>query len=188
MEAIEFFVQNKTVFTILHVMSVIVGMGSALISDILFNFYSKDKILSKKEAESLELLSRTVWISLVVIILSGIALFFSDPIKYIHSDKFISKMFIMVILLINGVFLSRFIAPHFTDKGLLKFKNKRTVRQIAFVCGSISLVSWIVVCVLGLISSIPIHFSQFLMGYGFVIILSSVVALFAEKILFSNKK
>jgi uncharacterized membrane protein len=171
----------------IHVLSVIIGMGSALISDFFFNFYSKDKVLNKIEVKSLKLLSHTVWVSLVFIILSGVGLFLSNPEKYIHSDKFISKMCIMVILLINGLFLSKFISPHLGDRGLLKFKNKRTIRQIAFICGSISVVSWTIVCVLGVLKSIPIHFSEFVMYYFVIILLSASVSLVVEKMAFSRR-
>ncbi len=180
MEPIEFFLQNKHIFTIIHVFSVIIGMGGALISDFLFNFYSSNKSLNKTESRTLRFLSNLVWISLVFIILSGFSLFFSDPYKYEHSQKFISKMFIMVILLANGIFLHKFIAPHFDDRGLLKFKNKKTIRQIAFACGAISLVSWLVVFTLGSINSIPFHFSEFLLYYFITIFIGSLAALIVE--------
>lgn len=181
MEAINFFVENKTLFTILHVLAVVLGMGAALISDLLFNFYTIDKTLDHKEARTLEFLSSVVWVSLVFIILSGVGLFFSDPAKYLASDKFISKMSIMAVLLANGLFLSKFVSPHFRDKGLLKLKSARTLRQIAFVSGAISISSWFIVCILGMLKSIPVHFTQFLLGYFAFIAVASLVALAVEK-------
>ena len=186
METVDLFVDNKTLFIIIHILFVITGMGSALLSDFLFNFYSKDKVLNVTETKSLSLLSRVVWISLIFIICSGIALFFSDPEKYIHSQKFISKMCIVGVLLLNGLFLSEFISPHLTDRGLLKFKNKRTLRQISFICGAISIVSWSIVCILGTLKSIPIHFTQFILYYIIFIFFSALIALFVEKKAFSN--
>ena len=187
MESIQFFADNKIIFVVLHVLSVVMGMGSALISDLLFNFYSKDKHLNDGEIKTLKFLGNAVWVSLVFIILSGLAIFFSDPYKYEHSQKFISKMTIMALLLLNGLFLHVFVAPHFEDKGLLKFKNKRPVRQIAFACGAVSLLSWTVVCVLGTLKSIPIHASNFLMIYLGFVFLAVIFSLFVEKITFSNK-
>jgi uncharacterized membrane protein len=186
MEAIDFFVDNKILFVIIHVLFVIAGMGSALLSDFLFNFYSKDKVLNETEIKSLSLLSRIVWISLIFIILSGIALFFSDPEKYTHSQKFISKMCIMGVLLLNGLFLSQFISPHLNDRGLLKFKNKRTLRQISFICGAISIASWTIVCILGTLKSIPMHSTRFILYYVVFILCSALIALFVEKKAFSN--
>lgn len=186
MEAIEFFVENKTYFTIVHVLSVVVGMGSAIISDILFNFYSKDKKLDTTEKRSLELLSNTVWISLIGIILSGIAIFLSNPDGYLASAKFLTKMSIMGVLLINGLFLSFVISPHFNDKGLLKFKNKRCIRQLAFVGGAISISSWFIICILGVLKNIQLSVPRAMLLYSCFIVVAIGIALFVEKKVFSN--
>lgn len=162
------------------------GMGSALISDLLFNFYSKDKNLSHTETKTLLFLSKVVWIALSFIILSGVGLFLSNPEKYMASAKFISKMFIMVVLLVNGVFLHQIVSPHFEDRGLLRLRNKRPFRQIAFACGAISILSWVVVCVLGILSSIPYTFMQFIFAYLLVLVIAILVSLVVEKYTFSR--
>jgi hypothetical protein len=57
MESIElFFGKYKIPLTVLHVLSVVLGMGAALVSDFLFNFYTKDKALSKTEISTLHIL------------------------------------------------------------------------------------------------------------------------------------
>lgn len=187
MEPISFFVDYKVLFTVIHVLGAVMGMGSALISDLLFNFYSKDRKLNETEKSTLRLLSNIVWIALVFIILSGGALFLSNPEKYMASAKFISKMIIMVILLGNGIFLHKIVSPHFDDRGLLKFKNLRGIRQIAFACGAISLISWTVVCVLGVLSKIPYTFTQFVIAYLIFTICGIIVSLIIERYTFSKK-
>jgi uncharacterized membrane protein len=186
MNSIHFFVQYKIIFVIIHVLAVVVGMGSAIVADLLFNFYAKDKSLNNTEIKTLNILSNIVWVSLSFVILSGVGLFLSDITKYIHSSKFISKMLVMVILLLNGLFIHKFIAPHFKDKGLLKFKNKRVVRQFAFISGAISIISWFVLCILGLLKSIPLNFIEFMFYYLIVIFCAMLVALFIEKITFEK--
>ncbi len=188
MEPIDFFVKNKTIFLVFHVLSVVMGMGSALTSDLLFNFYSKNKTLNDTERKTLRFLSTAVWVSLIVIILSGLCIFFSDPYRYEHSQKFISKMIIMVVLLANGLFLHKVVSPHFDDRGLLKFKSKRPIRQIAFACGAVSLISWTTVCVLGTISRISYTFQQFILGYLIFTICGIIFALIIEKKTFNDKK
>ncbi len=188
MEAIDFFVENKALFLVFHVLSVVMGMGSALTSDLLFNFYSHNKTLNETERKTLRFLSTAVWVSLIVIILSGFAIFFSDPYKYEHSQKFISKMIIMVVLLVNGLFLHKVVSPHFDDRGLLKFKSKRPIRRIAFACGAVSLISWTTVCVLGTLKSIPYTFVQFIIGYLIFTICGMVAAVLIEKRTFNDKK
>ena len=56
METIEFFQYIKTPATVLHVVSVVVGMGAALVSDVFFSFFSADKRL-KIKGEVLSLIS-----------------------------------------------------------------------------------------------------------------------------------
>lgn len=181
MEPINFFVENKIIFTIVHVLGAVIGMGSAIMSDLLFNFYSKDRSLDNGEKKTLGFLSNAVWIALIFIILSGVGLFLSNPERYMASAKFISKMSIMVVLLINGIFLHKFIAPHFGDRGLLKFESKRPIRQIAFACGAISLISWFIVCILGILSRINYTYQEFLAGYFIFTICGILFALFVEK-------
>lgn len=180
MEPIDFFVQNKTFFLVIHVLSVVLGMGSALVSDILFNFYSQNRNLHISEKRSLKILAKIVWYSLIVIILSGFAIFFSNPDKYEHSQKFLSKMVIMGVLLINGFVLYKLVEPHFDDRGLLKFQNKKYIRQIAFACGAVSLLSWTTICVLGVLKSIPVHMTVFISIYTLVLALCVVIALLVE--------
>jgi hypothetical protein len=181
MEPVNFFVENKIILTIIHVLGAVFGMGSAIMSDLLFNFYSRDKSLDNGEKKTLKFLSNAVWISLIFIILSGAGIFLTNPEKYMASNKFISKMVVMVILLINGLFLHKFVSPHFGDRGLLKFENKRPLRQIAFACGAVSLISWFVVCILGILSRINYTFKEFLLGYAIFTICGIIFALIVEK-------
>jgi len=44
----------------IHVLAVVCGMGAALIADLLFSFYSKDKSFSRMEIGTLEILAKIV--------------------------------------------------------------------------------------------------------------------------------
>ena len=68
METIEFFQYIKTPATVVHVVSVVVGMGAALVSDVFFSFFSADKKLNKTEINVLSLLSKIVSYALVVMV------------------------------------------------------------------------------------------------------------------------
>ncbi len=155
-------------------------MGSALISDLLFNFYSKDKHLDAGEQKTLTFLSGIVWYALIGIILSGIAIFLSNITKYMNSEKFLLKMGIMVILLINGYVLHRYISPLMGQRNFLTSDKQKTHRRIAFICGTISIVSWTIICILGTLSALPVPLSVGIMGYFGIIITGSIVALIVE--------
>lgn len=186
MEPIEFFVENKTLFAVFHVLSVVLGMGSALVSDILFTFFAKDKTLHESERRVLGILSKFVWYALIIIVLSGFAMFFSNPDKYEHSQKFISKMIIMGVLLLNGFVLHKLVQPHLADKGILRFKNKQNLRRVAFAGGAVSLISWTTICVLGVLSSIPWSFKTFVIAYSIFTFCAVCVALFVESKTFKH--
>lgn len=166
---------------IAHVISVIFGMGSALISDILFTFYSKDKKLNKTEINTLSVLSKVVLISLFFIIASGFVIFLSDIDKYLSSVKFLSKMTIMIILLINGYILNRYVWSHLLQKDFFISKRERPMRRIAFISGAISVVSWIFVCILGMLNDVTFDYYQILIFYSAIIIVGSVISIIIER-------
>lgn len=188
METIEFFADYKVPATILHVVSVVIGMGSALLSDILFTFYSKDKHLNPTERKTLEILSSVVWIALVVICLSGIFLFLSDVPKYSVSPKFLAKMTILGVLLINGFALNAYVWKRLARPGFFTSKKESTTRKIAFVGGAISVVSWVSVCTLGVLDKSPVGYSVIIGLYAAILFVGIITALFVENREFEQGK
>lgn len=181
METIELFSQIKIPATVIHVIAVVVGMGGALLSDILFSFYAKDKTINKTERTTLEILSKIVWISLVVVILSGACIFLSDTAKYLTSDKFLAKMTILAVLLANGYILNSYAWKHLLRPGFFTKKRESTARKISFIGGAVSVISWLSVCLLGVLDSSPIGYSSILVTYGVLILIGIFTALFVEK-------
>ncbi len=184
MEFVEFFESTKVPAIILHVISVIFGMGSALISDILFTFFSKDKKLNKTEISTLSILSKVVLISLFFIILSGIAIFLSDIDKYLSSAKFLAKMTIMAVLLVNGYILNNYIWDNLLKKDFFISNKRRNVRRLAFIAGAISVISWIVVCILGIINNLNLDYYSIISLYLLIIFIGSFVSVYIEKMQF----
>lgn len=167
-DTIEFFKEYKTISVIVHVLSVVVGMGSALVSDILFNLYIKDKKIQKHENKTLSKLSAIVWISLVFIVLSGLALFLSDPIKYSQSVKFLVKMTVVGVIIVNGYAFWRLIHPalrklNFTDINMHHKYVK--IRKASFAMGAVSLASWLLAFILGMLGHIPLTYLEAISGY-----------------------
>jgi hypothetical protein len=177
-ETIEFFSKYKTISVILHVLSVIVGMGAALVSDILFNFFIKDKKIQHHENKTLFVLSNIVWASLFFIVLSGLMLFLSNPVKYIDSTKFLVKITIVGVIIINGYLFWRVIHPalrkiNFTDTNI-HHKYVR-LRKMAFALGAVSVISWLSAFILGMLKNIYISYWQAIIGY-IVVCLCGVLA------------
>jgi uncharacterized membrane protein len=190
-ETIQFFGEYKKLATIIHVFAVIIGMGSALVSDILFNVYIKDKKINPTENSTLEVLSRIIWISLGAIFLSGIAIFLSNPPVYSASDKFLLKMVIVGFVIINGYLFARVTHGslskiNFTDTNS-NHKYVR-IRRLSFAFGAVSLVSWLSAFILGSISSIPVSFWSGLMIYGVLLLIGITGSQVVEYMITHPKK
>lgn len=167
-DVIRFFAEYKNISVIIHVLSVIVGMGAALVSDILFNVYIHNKKISKGENRTLAILSDIVWVSLCFIVASGIALFLSDPITYGYSVKFLIKMTIVGVIIVNGYLFWHLIHPslekiNFTDVNIHHKYVK--LRKVSFILGAISLVSWLSAFVLGMLGHMPLSYLEAIVGY-----------------------
>ncbi len=190
MNIFSIFTYLSPVSTTVHVLSVVCGMGGALIADLLFSFYAKDKSFSKLEINTLSLLSRVVKISLYVIIVSGLFVFLSDVEKYLVSAKFLAKMTILVLLVLNGYILNTYVWSHIQGRRSKSFfaPNEKVVRQVAFVGGAISVVSWITLFVLGTSESIPYAYSAILSLYVSFLFLGAGVALMVEALEFEFKR
>ncbi|MBP6858353.1 MAG: hypothetical protein KBC33_00800 [Candidatus Pacebacteria bacterium] len=180
MEISELFFSLKPYIVAVHAASAIAGMGAALTSDIMFSFYSRDRIFDEREQRVFENLSRIIWISLIAIIITGAALFLSDPVVYSASTKFLVKMTIVLALTLNGIVLSRWIQPHIAQEGFLTSSTQRHARRIAFACGAISLTSWSLAFILGMIDSIPLSYTGAIISYLGLIGIAAFCAILIE--------
>lgn len=181
MEISELFLSIKPYSVAVHAVSAIVGMGAALTSDIMFSFYSRDRVFDKREQRVFEILSRVIWISLIAIIITGAALFLSDPAAYSASTKFLVKMTIVLALTLNGIVLSRWIQPHIRQEGFLTSSTLRHVRRVAFACGAISLTSWSSAFILGMIDSVSLTYLDGIVSYLIIVSIAAFCAVLIER-------
>ncbi len=183
---IQFFGEYKQLSVIVHVFAVVVGMGAAIISDVLFNFYIKDKKINPTENKTLEVLSRVIWISLGLIVLSGLTIFLSDPLTYADSTKFIVKMIIVFVIILNGYLFWKI-----THKSLKKINFTDTnihhkyvrIRRLSFAFGSVSLVSWLAAFILGSIDTISVLFGVAMGIYTAIIIFAIIASQIVEYVI-----
>lgn len=163
----------KSLFTILHLSGVVIGMGAAFMTDVMFRRAFKNNTLVGTGLSYVKLGSKVVWIGLLVIILSGLLLFSLDPERYLNSSKFLAKMTIVAILLANGLVF------HFYH-----LRNIRKNRVSLYVTGAISSVSWLSALILGSLRSVPFTYIQIMSVYGIVLMIAIVAALFSRIIFF----
>ncbi len=187
LEFAEFFTEIKPLSTIVHVFGAVCAMGAALVSDALFTFYAADRKLSRMEVRTLAILSRIVWYGLFIIAVSGVAIFLSDPTRYLLSAKFLVKMTITAILVINGAVLGSFVSPHLMHKGFLTARRESSVRYVAFACGAISVISWISVLSLGILDSVRSSYGALMGAYAAILSIGIVSSLIVCAFVFGKK-
>lgn len=171
----------NTPATVVHVLAVVFGMGGALVSDILFSFFSKDKNLNETEIYTLSILKTIVFYALLVIAFSGFILFLSDIERYMSSAKFLSKMSILAVLIINGYILNKVAWPRVIREGFFTNVEDRNMRRLAFACGAVSVISWLSVLTLGVLNRLAMSYGLIMSLYLGIIIFGIIVALFVEK-------
>ena len=155
------------------------GAGGALASDSMFLKSLKDLKVSKTEMSFLQMGSAMVWIGLIILVISGYLLFSLEPDRYLNSDKFLAKMTIVAVILLNGLFLHisliprlrRHIGGHLPSSD--EFMRKR---PYLFTSGAISLVSWLSALTLGALHKVPWSYGEITGAYLLILLVAGLVA------------
>lgn len=165
------YISLYTVLLLVHLFGIIFGAGGAFVSDGIFFTALKDRIISGDELRILKAASHFIWFGLLLLIISGIALFLQDIDRLSTSAKFISKMTVVLIIVANGAIFHLvhmpFIHRHL-GKPLATKRKPAKAFLIPFVLASgvISMVSWTSTIILGSLRSIPISYVGFLAVYS----------------------
>lgn len=179
-------VEYRSVILILHVLAMALGLGAATLTDIFFFKFLKDSRISEDEAQMLSTLSEIIWLALGVAILTGAALFLPDATAYIDTPKFLAKMVIVAVIVLNGAFLNLYIAPKlvkisFAEPHHHKEGELGRARRIAFALGPVSVVSWYSAFILGsLPATTPLSFLAFLKIYILLLVMAVTIGQFVE--------
>ena len=173
-----------------HLAGVVIGFGGAIIADMFFMKFLKDFRISADESAFLKTLSQIIWFGLGVIFIGGLFLFLSDVDTYAHSAKFLAKMVVVAVIIVNGFFLNTFVSQNLTKipfEGEISDLDEKTkeTRKLAFALGAISATSWWTAFILGMMRASPAPFITILAVYFCallgVVITSQIVEKFLSK-------
>lgn len=106
---------NRDSLIILHVLGVSLGLGGAVITDLFFFKFLKDLRISNEEADTLRTLSNIIWSAIIVLIVTGVGLFWPQSERLLDSGKFLTKIIAVIVLVINGFMLNFLIAPRLVE-------------------------------------------------------------------------
>lgn len=179
-----------TAYLILHLLGVAVGAGAALTGDLLFFVALSDKKISKDEFNILKSTSTFVWIGLTLLVFSGIGLFTLNSVELLSSSKFLAKMTIILILMINGLIFGVKHLPIIESRIGKKFFGRRKVKpneySLLFASGVVSVVSWVYAIVLGVFANLPFSYSFIMSTYLVALFVGGLFA-YREAKIFGSK-
>ncbi len=177
----------KSIFTLGHVLGVLIGAGAAFTGDFLFLRSVRDQVITEQEMLQIRRTSKIVWLGLAIIILFGIGLFSLDPSRYLASAKFLIKMSAVAILTINGIAFHFLHIPRLIRHIGLDLRTSQEFlekRNYLLISGAISSTSWALALILGILNSVPFSYVE---GLGMYLLLLTVAisgAILGRKIIF----
>lgn len=166
--------ESRVLWVIAHNIGFILGLGGATITDVFFFRFLKDNKISIDEKGTMDTLSSVIWFGLAILIITGIMLYLPEQARLNESPKFLLKVVVVGVVLINGLLLNLLVAPKLH---MLSFENTipaRRFRRLAFALGGVSIVSWYSAFVLGSIRSIETTLGIGLIGY-FALVACAVI-------------
>lgn len=161
--------EYKSYVVLLHLVGFALGVGGATISDILFLRFLKDFKISEEEKSILKLMSQVVWFALLIIVISGIGLFLPESERLLDSAKFLVKMIVVSVIILNGAVLNLLVTPKLLTiswkTNSINVKSASRMSNIAFAAGSVSFISWYTAFFLGFAKNVPYTFEQLILTY-----------------------
>lgn len=175
---------RETLFTMFHLLGVVLGAGGAFASDAMFLSSIKDRKFSKTEIRFLKLGSAMVWTGLVILIASGTLLFLGDPAGYLASSKFLAKMTIVAVIVANGLIFHLTHIPRIVrhvGEDLSSSDEFARKGGLLFLSGVISMVSWVSALSLGALRSVPYSYAEIVGAYISVMAAGIIIGLFMKR-------
>ncbi len=178
------FITLKTLYLIAHVFGAILGAGGAFVSDAMFFKTIKDGVIESTELSFMKLGGKIVWTGLAILVISGILLFLTNPEGYMNSSKFLVKVTIVAVIIINGIIFHSIHLPHIKKHLGLNFRESESfLKKSSFimVSGAISMVSWISTVILGMLKQVPYTYTEIFSVYLILIFGAIFTSLFLKK-------
>lgn len=162
--------QNRSVIIILHAVAMAIGLGAATLTDIFFFKFLKDFKISEGETDVMRTLSQVIWFALALVVATGLGLFIPEASALAASSKFLVKVIVVMVIIVNGAVLNLFITPRLSQISFGEAHDHKPgelhhIRKVAFALGGISITSWYTAFLLGSFRSIPLPFVWILALY-----------------------
>lgn len=162
----------------IHLLACCIALGSILLSDIEQAWMLwRDGHPTMHEEHILDKLHSTISYALLVLWLTGVSILWLDyqtiGFRMFENPKLQAKIFLVILLTLNGQVLSTLIFPTLKREGHLIYM-KPSHALLAIFCGSVSAVTWLYAALLGVGRFLSFKYTLFeLLWFYPVIILST---------------
>ncbi len=167
-----------------HILGVVLGLGGALVIDLMIFHFLKNFKITRRESVIMHMISQMIIFGLILLMVSGAALFASASADYLNSSKFLMKMVTVAFVLINGIVLNLYVVPKM-EKISLREKDQgrhEKLTIIAFIVGAVSVISWFSAYFLAMLDILNIFsLVTLLIVYGVLLSLAIGGSLFTKK-------
>jgi hypothetical protein len=128
----------------IHLLGVVLGLGATTVVDIMFIHFIQNLKIARRESVIMHLLSQMIILGLILIMLSGVAIFLTDIDGYLDSPRFMMKMTAVLVAAVNGLALNLYVTPKMEKISLLEEQRGQheKLKSVSFALGGISIVSW----------------------------------------------
>lgn len=170
-----FLVQTREYNITIHLLGVAMGLGGTFIIDIMFSHFMRKYNISASESVIMHLISQMIIFGLFLLILSGLALLLPSFDAFAQNPRFIMKMIVVVVVIINGAALNLYLTPKMKKISLKEEDRARyqTLNKISFALGAISIVSWLSAFLLAMLKGLfDLPLRYLLSGYIILLILA----------------
>lgn len=170
------------ILLLIHILGVVIGLGAAFTSDFLFFRFARDRKVSTIEKNILEHVSKLVWIGVTIFTISGIGLILTNPHKYLTNPTFLLKMIVVLVIVVNGTILGKIVSPRMREFKLSKevTKKEESMRNLAFVCGFISIFSWTSALFIAVTKGMGLSAVFLMSSYFGILVFGSLIAFFVD--------
>lgn len=158
---------------VLHVIGAVLGIGAATIHDLQFFRAIGDKDLGIAFKKSAAFYGKIVQTGLSLLVLSGAYFMYSKPVLW-QSEKMLTKLGLILVLIINGFVINFILHPKFAKLTGEDWANKsEKLKQIAHkrsIFDAISISAWYTILILGAAGRQSWQAEEIIIGYILLLI------------------
>lgn len=163
---------------VMHVFAAVLGVGTVIIHDLQLLRAIGDRDLGLAFQKSSHFFGRLIQAGLAMLIISGAYFMYAKPALW-GSEKIITKIGLVAILVINGFFINFIHHPRFSSIKPDDWENKTpALKKLIFArlpFDVISVVTWLSVLFLGAVGRQKWEFPQIAIGYAILLVLSYII-------------